>query len=62
MMLITLTKEGACYKLGVHIADVGYTEHSALDVEALKREHWVLLVDRVIPRYCRTSFPMAYVH
>ena len=36
---ITLTKEGACYKLGVHIADVAnyVQEHSALDVEALKR-------------------------
>ena len=48
---ITLTKEGACYKLGVHIADVAnyVQEHSALDVEALGRGTSVYLVDRVIP-------------
>lgn len=48
---ITLTMEGDLYKLGVHIADVtNYVqEHSALDVEALKRGTSVYLVDRVIP-------------
>lgn len=48
---ISLTKEGAIYHLGVHIADVSnYIQYnSALDREALKRGTSVYLADRVVP-------------
>ncbi len=48
---VSLTMDADNYYLGVHIADVAnyVQEHSALDVEALKRGTSVYLVDRVIP-------------
>lgn len=48
---VSLFMDGDNYVLGVHIADVSnyVQEHSALDVESLKRGTSVYLVDRVIP-------------
>ena len=48
---ISLSMEGDCFRLGVHIADVSnyVQENSALDRMALERGTSVYLVDRVVP-------------